>query len=328
MASTQQYYRSESSESATTMLRVGDREESSSGTGEKNRPRRECNPMLLAVAVTFILALQVACTTGLFVYFSMSISKLKAQTQGTSEELRCLQIINSMGDMSDPVESDLDGLILNESCQKLTSSIKSYVTQVTENIISMTAAREASRSIMNRSETVSLRGNNIKSSAHLTLHRSATNGEVRLGNENFGTPSQSCRFPITNWDFENPLSHKQNMSYQNGKLKIQQDGKYYVYSQIYFRFLKNKAESAPPTSGHQLVQCMNKKTSYINPILLLKGVGTKCWAPNAEYGLHSVHLGGVFELRTGDELFVSVSSLDMIHTDGTASYFGAFRLDM
>lgn len=61
---------------------------------------------------------------------------------------------------------------------------------------------------------------------------------------------------------------------------------------------------------------------------LLKGVGTKCWAPDAEYALHSVYQGGLFELRAGDELFVSVSSPTMVNADDSSSYFGAFRLDL
>lgn len=61
---------------------------------------------------------------------------------------------------------------------------------------------------------------------------------------------------------------------------------------------------------------------------LLKGVGTKCWAPDAEYALHSVYQGGLFELRAGDEVFVSVSSPTMVNADDSSSYFGAFRLDL
>lgn len=57
-------------------------------------------------------------------------------------------------------------------------------------------------------------------------------------------------------------------------------------------------------------------------------MGTKCWAPDAEYALHSVYQGGLFELRAGDEIFVSVSSPTMVNAEESASYFGAFRLDL
>lgn len=124
---------------------------------------------------------------------------------------------------------------------------------------------------------------------------------------------------------------------------------------MYFRYPSPAASDGDQRSvSHQLVQCVYKKTSYPSPIQvfeitpranqlaappfltpiswtcvqLLKGVGTKCWAPDAEYALHSVYQGGLFELRAGDELFVSVSSPTMVNADDSSSYFGAFRLDL
>eukprot|EP00079_Xenopus_tropicalis_P017137 XP_004916844.1 PREDICTED: tumor necrosis factor ligand superfamily member 10-like isoform X1 [Xenopus tropicalis] len=322
----QQYYRTKSRESAASMLPKADGEESSSEAGGKRQKNREGSSLWLAVGIIFILALQIACTTGLFVYFSVSISKLRTQTQGTSEELRCLQIINKMEDLSDPMDYDLDGLIPNESCKKLTSSIKSYINQVTENILQRTAVKEARRSIINISEAQPHRGEYMKSSAHLILNQGSPLGKGPSEDLVSGNSFQSCRYPIRQWQLRNALSHMQNMTYHDGHIKILQDGLYYIYSQIYFRYTKQK--DSRPSLGHQLVQCINKKTSYVNPILLLKGVGTKCWAPNAEYGLHSVHQGGIFELRSGDELFVSVSSLDMVYADSTSNFFGAFKLSL
>lgn len=119
------------------------------------------------------------------------------------------------------------------------------------------------------------------------------------------------------------------MTLSNGKLRVPQDGRYYLYSQVYFRYPSPAASDGDQRSvSHQLVQCVYKKTSYPSPIQLLKGVGTKCWAPDAEYALHSVYQGGLFELRAGDELFVSVSSPTMVNADDSSSYFGAFRLDL
>lgn len=135
---------------------------------------------------------------------------------------------------------------------------------------------------------------------------------------------------------------------------------------MYFRYPSPSANEGDQRSvSHQLVQCVYKKTSYPSPIQvqhlcfpktikdhpevfvpfstvistgmifyfviffqLLKGVGTKCWAPDAEYALHSVYQGGLFELRAGDEIFVSVSSPTMVNAEESASYFGAFRLDL
>lgn len=113
------------------------------------------------------------------------------------------------------------------------------------------------------------------------------------------------------------------MTYRAGRLRVEQPGKYYVYSQIYFRYRGTGRDSGP-----QLVQCIQWQPPHSPPMLLLKGVGTKCWAPEADYGLHALYQGGLFELKAGDELFVSVSSLAIDSNDAAASYFGAFRLDL
>ncbi|XP_057253981.1 tumor necrosis factor ligand superfamily member 11-like isoform X2 [Pezoporus wallicus] len=275
-----QYLRSDSGGSEAPMLADG----SGSGPGPgAPRRRRRCGPLWGSVAVMAILALQIACTTGLFVYFTMAISKLKAQAPGNVEELRCLQVINQQQE-----GSSLEELISNQSCLKLANTIKAYVATVTENVI----------------------------------RRSVVKGNTRR----FGNLSQSCRHAIARWEDSTIHSHLQNITYQDGRLQVNQAGKYYVYSQIYFRYPSDMAGTRG--SVPQLVQCINWKTSYSQPILLLKGVGTKCWAPEADYGLHALYQGGLFELKAGDELFVSVSSLAIDYNDAAASYFGAFRLDL
>uniref|UniRef100_A0A8C5PHR7 Tumor necrosis factor ligand superfamily member 10 n=1 Tax=Leptobrachium leishanense TaxID=445787 RepID=A0A8C5PHR7_9ANUR len=314
------YFRSDSATSTAAMLVP------QNGTVvEVNEMKRKCpvkrsRTLGLSVAMGIIVVVVLVSDLALFIHFSMVISK--GQTQGMSEELRCLQLVNSMGGFSDDSEIDLDGLTLKDSCQKLVSSLKSYVTQVTENIIHREKEREYRR--QNNTyvpEMPPSRGLPFKPSAHLMLRNNPLSVESTLGQ-----PFQSCRFPIKNWDDNDPLSHVQNMNYKGGQLKIIQDGKYYVYSQIYFKY-PNEQPGASSTANHELVQCINKKTSYVNPILLLKGIGTKCWASNAMYGLHSIHHGGVFELRSGEELFVSVSAQDLVHAEGASTFFGAFKLD-
>lgn len=266
-----------------------------------------------------ILALQIASTTGLFVYFTMAISKLKAQAPGNTEELRCLQVINQQQE-----GSSLEEVISNQSCLKLANTIKAYVATVTENVIRRSAVKEARRSYFNTSEGQVPPKMAGKPSAHLTLRPQSL---AQDGNsKRFGNLSQSCRHAIARWEDSTIHSHLQNITYRDGRLRVNQAGKYYVYSQIYFRYPSDGASAR--VSVPQLVQCINWKTSYSQPILLLKGVGTKCWAPEADYGLHALYQGGLFELKAGDELFVSVSSLAIDYNDAAASYFGAFRLDL
>ncbi|KFO82010.1 Tumor necrosis factor ligand superfamily member 10, partial [Cuculus canorus] len=245
--------------------------------------------------------------------------QLKAQVPGSTEELRCLQVISQQQD-----GSSLEELISNQSCLKLANTIKAYVATVTENVIPRSAVKEARRSSFNISEGQVLRRTMGKPSAHLTLR---AQGLAEDGNSKpFGNLSQSCRHAISYWEDSTIHSHLQNITYRDGRLRVNQAGKYYVYSQIYFRYPSAGANTR--VSVPQLVQCINWKTSYSQPILLLKGVGTKCWAPEADYGLHALYQGGLFELKAGDELFVSVSSLAIDYNDAAASYFGAFRLDL
>ncbi|NXS63176.1 TNF10 factor, partial [Brachypteracias leptosomus] len=250
--------------------------------------------------------------------------QLKAQTPGSTEELRCLQVINQQQE-----GSSLEELITNQSCLKLANTIKAYVATGWASPRSVLYSpvpfhTEARRSYSNTSEGQVPPRTAGKPSAHLTLRPQSL---VQDGNpQRFGSLSQSCRHAIARWEDSSIHSHLQNITYRDGRLRVNQAGKYYVYSQIYFRY-PSEGTSAQ-ASPRQLVQCINWKTSYSQPILLLKGVGTKCWAPEANYGLHALYQGGLFELKAGDELFVSVSSLSIDYNDAAASYFGAFRLDL
>lgn len=69
-----QYLRSDSGGSATRMLGEGP----GADPGGLRERRRRCGPLWGSVAVMAILALQIASTTGLFVYFTMAISKVSA----------------------------------------------------------------------------------------------------------------------------------------------------------------------------------------------------------------------------------------------------------
>ncbi|NXV81581.1 TNF10 factor, partial [Atlantisia rogersi] len=248
--------------------------------------------------------------------------QLKAQVPGSTEELRCLQVINQQQE-----GSSLEELINNRSCLKLANTIKAYVATVSPDLPALGTAPpclKARRSYANTSEGQVPPKTAGKPSAHLTLRPQSL---AQDGNsKRFGNLSQSCRHAIVRWEDSTIHSHLQNLTYHDGRLRINQAGKYYVYSQIYFRYPSDGAGAR--LSVPQLVQCINWKTTYSQPILLLKGVGTKCWAPEADYGLHALYQGGLFELKAGDELFVSVSSLAIDYNDAAASYFGAFRLDL
>ncbi|KAM8881799.1 TNF superfamily member 10, like [Synchiropus splendidus] len=310
----QDYFRSVSSESTTYMMvpTAGP-----SAVGRRDAPSK----MWVAMVVIVVVVLQIASTTGLFVYLNMSISQVRSQ--GVTEELKCLSLLNHL-DTNQHIPDQL-AVLFGEPCIKLAESIKEYISKVTENIISKQTLMEARTMPRQFNNTGSKFMNSVaqRPSAHLTLRDTSSQPSANR------TLHQSCRHVMRSWANQSFGAHLHNMTLSNGKLRVPQDGRYYLYSQIYFRYPSPAASEADQRSvSHQLVQCVYKKTSYRSPIQLLKGVGTKCWAPDAEYALHSVYQGGLFELRAGDELFVSVSSPTMINTDESSSYFGAFRLDL
>uniref|UniRef100_A0A4W5MLX8 Tumor necrosis factor ligand superfamily member 10 n=1 Tax=Hucho hucho TaxID=62062 RepID=A0A4W5MLX8_9TELE len=317
----QDYFRSVSSESTTYMMVPA--------TAAAVSARRDAAPskMWIAMVVIVVIVLQIASTTGLFVYLNMSVSQVR-NCQGVTEELKCLSLLNAL-DKDQDIPDNLAQLF-GEPCIKLAEGIKAYISKVTENIISKQTFQEA-RTLphtFNTSGSKFATSVPQRPSAHLTLRDSSTQGER---SPMYPTPQpdlhQSCRHLVRSWTNQSFGAHLHNMTLANGRLRVPQDGRYYMYSQVYFRY-PSPSEGDQPTASHQLVQCVYKKTSYLRPIQLLKGVGTKCWAPDAEYALHSVYQGGLFELRAGDELFVSVSSPTMVHAEESSSYFGAFRLDL
>ncbi|KAF4111335.1 TNF superfamily member 10, like [Onychostoma macrolepis] len=307
----QDYFRSVSSESTTYMM-----------VPANSRGRDSPSKLWIAMVVIVVVVLQIASTTGLFVYLNMSLSQVK--NQGVTEELRCLGLLNAL-DKDRDIPEDLAQLF-GEPCIKLAEGIKAYISKVTDSIISKQALHEA-RAMphsYNTSGSKFMTTVTQRPSAHLTL-------SSLPGGTQYFTPQpdlhQSCRHPVRSWANQSFGAHLHNMTLANGRLRVPQDGRYYLYSQVYFRY-PSPSEGDQNSVSHQLVQCIYKKTSYLRPIQLLKGVGTKCWAPDAEYALHSVYQGGLFELRAGDEVFVSVSSPTMVYGEDSSSYFGAFRLDL
>ncbi|KAL7880465.1 hypothetical protein SRHO_G00027190 [Serrasalmus rhombeus] len=304
----QDYFRSVSSESTTYMMVPA------------NTRRESPSKLWIAMVVIVVVVLQIASTTGLFVYLNMSLSHVKSQ--GVTEELRCLGLLNAL-DKNRDIPEDLAQLF-GEPCIKLAEGIKAYISKVTENIISKHTLQEA-RTMPRTYNTTGSKFVTQRPSAHLTL--SSLQGITPLYPNPQPDLHQSCRHPVRSWANQSFGAHLHNMTLANGRLRVPQDGRYYLYAQVYFRY-PSPSEGEQHSTSHQLVQCIYKKTSYLRPIQLLKGVGTKCWAPDAEYALHSVYQGGLFELRAGDEVFVSVSSPSMVHGEDSSSYFGAFRLDL
>ncbi|XP_059338743.1 uncharacterized protein LOC132079894 isoform X1 [Ammospiza nelsoni] len=213
----------------------------------RGQRRRRCGPLWGSVAVMAILALQIASTTGLFVYFTMAISKLKSQAPGSAEELRCLQALNQQ-----PEGSSLEKLSSSQGCLKLASTIKAYVATVTENIIRRNAVKEAWRNYFNTSEGQLPPKTAGKPSAHLTLRPQSLAQDGR--SQRSGNLSQSCRHAITHWGHGSLVSHVQNMTYRAGRLRVEQPGKYYVADSSSSRPVTSSSSPSPPWPSTPVTQ--------------------------------------------------------------------------
>lgn len=141
-------------------------------------------------------------------------------------------------------------------------------------------------------------------------------------------------YKIRSWEpSKSAHSFLYNVELSNGELIIPETGFYYIYAQTYFRFREpeNPEFDSNPGSDSvlnpkQMVQYISKYTNYPDPILLMKSARTSCWSKKAGYGLYSIYQGGVFQLKSQDRIFVSISHEDLVDLDKEASFFGAFLI--
>ena len=93
------------------------------------------------------------------------------------------------------------------------------------------------------------------------------------------------------------------MKYHDGNLTVPTPGRYYIYSQLYYR-----------SPGRVVVRVNNKAVTMIQPLTPGTGHGT-------------LYAGGVFKLKAGDVISlkthrkITIAMLSTIH-----SYFGAFLI--
>uniref|UniRef100_H3AHV3 TNF superfamily member 11 n=1 Tax=Latimeria chalumnae TaxID=7897 RepID=H3AHV3_LATCH len=132
---------------------------------------------------------------------------------------------------------------------------------------------------------------------------------------------------LTSWEDNLGLAHASNMTYKDGKLKIHQDGFYYVYTNICFRHHETSGRNDLTGKGIQLMLYMyHQKVTGSKPRYLMKGGSTKYWSSHTEHNFYCIYQGGIFKLKSGDEIFLKISYASLLDQSQEASYFGAFKL--
>ncbi|XP_074864049.1 CD40 ligand [Carettochelys insculpta] len=122
---------------------------------------------------------------------------------------------------------------------------------------------------------------------------------------------------VLHWQETGYAPRSNLISYTGGKLKVNEAGRYYIYSQV--SFCTTPAPGAPYT----VFIYLNLPSEFDR--LLLKGQDTHSTS-SAYCALQSTHLGGVFELRQGDMVFVNVTDSTKVNYDPGNTYFGMFKL--
>ncbi|XP_035694239.1 tumor necrosis factor ligand superfamily member 10-like [Branchiostoma floridae] len=129
---------------------------------------------------------------------------------------------------------------------------------------------------------------------------------------------------IKSWEARQGLATLANgMRHKKGHIIIPTNGLYFIYSQLYYRFLNPKQTQS---KTYQLIHYTFKQNSYPKPLQIMKSARNTCWSKNVEFGLYTSYQGGVFRLQRGDKIWVAVSNMSMVCLEETSSYFGAFMI--
>uniref|UniRef100_A0A452IMG8 CD40 ligand n=1 Tax=Gopherus agassizii TaxID=38772 RepID=A0A452IMG8_9SAUR len=132
-----------------------------------------------------------------------------------------------------------------------------------------------------------------------------------------GFKNSTKKVSVLQWQKTGYAPMSNLISYKGGTLKVEKEGLYYIYSQV--SFCTKTAPGAPFT----VFIYLNLPSE--SDRLLLKGQDTHS-SSSVYCALQSTHLGGVFELRKGDMVFVNVTDSTQVNYDHGNTYFGMFKL--
>lgn len=131
---------------------------------------------------------------------------------------------------------------------------------------------------------------------------------------------------VRNWLTVDPVAHIRGVQLRNDRVRVNNSGLYYLYSQVYFLSLYFGGNSPGATTLYHYVYRYNVIYPNGGEELLLKSVRTQCWERNKDYDDYTSFTGGVFRLNVGDEIYVKVSNISQVSQDPKATFFGMFKL--
>ncbi|XP_075055865.1 tumor necrosis factor ligand superfamily member 11 [Mixophyes fleayi] len=261
-------------------------------------------PKSVFIALIFLALLQVGCTLGLYLY-------VKAQVEPswmTEKEVQCWRTIVKMREA--PHTSDA----LSDDGGKLCDGIK----------LAFNAAVQKEAQGLNSEKQFHV-GHDIMETSVLPSHNNHQTWPVAhltIGNS---TPGDQSIVHLKSWNDKLGWANVQNISYKNGTLKVLQDGFYFVYANICFRYHKATLKISRDPLQLMLYVCKGNKNGRPHETLM-KGGSTANWSNNSVYNFYSVYQGGIFKLSAGEEIYIKASYAALLDPSQEATYFGAFKI--
>ncbi|XP_063808931.1 tumor necrosis factor ligand superfamily member 11 [Pseudophryne corroboree] len=263
-------------------------------------------PKSVLIALVLLALLQVGCTLGLFLYVKAQVNP-SWMSEG---EMQCWRAILKMRETprSKDASSDDEGKLNLSDEMKLA--------------FNAAVQKEVQGSI---SEKQPHTGNTVMEGSVLPSnnnHQTWPITHLTLGNNTADGPSI---VHLKSWNNKLGWANEQNMSYNNGTLKVLQDGFYFVYANICFRHHRAARKLSQDALQLMLYVCKTNKSGR-PPETLMKGGSTAIWSNNSVYNFYSVYQGGVFKLSIGEEIFIKASNAALLDPAQEATYFGAFKI--
>nr|XP_034354610.1 tumor necrosis factor ligand superfamily member 11 isoform X2 [Arvicanthis niloticus] len=255
---------------------------------------------------------QVVCSIALFLYFRAQMDPNRISEDSTHCFYRILRLHENTGLQDSTLESE-DTEALPDSCRRVKEAFQGAVQKELQHIVGPQRFSGVPAMMEGSWFDMAQRGKpEAQPFAHLTINAA-------------NIPSGSHKVSLSSWYHDRGWAKISNMTLSNGKLRVNQDGFYYLYANICFRH--HETSGNVPTDYLQLMVYVVKTSIKIpSSHNLMKGGSTKNWSGNSEFHFYSINVGGFFKLRAGEEISIQVSNPSLLDPDQDATYFGAFKV--
>ena len=135
--------------------------------------------------------------------------------------------------------------------------------------------------------------------------------------------------PVKGWTADRNPSFVVNVGFNDSRLIIQESGLYYVYSQltmIEYRQSTSGRDGPPRTSIVHHIERWNVIYPDSGVERLLRHSESRAQTMRSPFTEYVTYVGGVVPLRAGDEIYVTVSDIDLVQSEAKSTYFGMYRI--